>query len=135
MPALRHKPDGIGAIGGGAHQEVQVHRSGQHTAPLVVGVVAADLGAAGAGIQPSARLVSKQLDKFFCDMNAALTSLLQGLAAVVQVVHTGQRLVQLSRFQLLQELVAIVHVLSPLHFLLLIKVYFYFTKNSTFSSG
>ena len=41
--------DGVGAVGGGGGQHVHVHRGRQHLSVLVVGVVAADLRAAGCG--------------------------------------------------------------------------------------
>ena len=41
--------DCLGAVGSGAGQCVQIHRPGQYPAPLMIGMVAPDLGAAGGG--------------------------------------------------------------------------------------
>ena len=41
----------VQAVGGGSSNHINIHAAGQHTAVLVVGVVAADLGAAGGTIQ------------------------------------------------------------------------------------
>ena len=53
--ALGLDADDVLAVGGGAGQHVQVHAAAQHPAVLVVGVVAADLGAARRGDAPAGR--------------------------------------------------------------------------------
>lgn len=49
----------VQAVGGGSGSHVNVHAACQHTAMLVVGVVATDLGAAGGTIQTGLGVCAK----------------------------------------------------------------------------
>ena len=50
----------VQAVGGGGCDHINVDAAGQHTAVLVVGVVAADLGAAGGTVQPGLGVGTKR---------------------------------------------------------------------------
>ncbi len=57
--ALALYPQLVQAVGGGSSDHVNVHAAGQHAAVLVVGMIAADLGAAGALYKPASAWVPK----------------------------------------------------------------------------
>ena len=70
-------------LGGGAGQHVQIHAAAQHAAVLVVGVVAADLRAAGAAEQGGVTGIAKLSDKLLCYMDSPAAGGLQSRLAPI----------------------------------------------------
>ena len=99
--ALRPDPDQVRPVGGGAGQHIQIHTAAQHTAVLVVGVVAADLrparSAEQSGLGPRSELRLKGSDH----PDRPLPSLFQGGVASIQSIQPPKRLISPAFLQLL----------------------------------
>ena len=129
--ALGDDADDIQAVGSGAADHVQIHAAAQHMAVLMVGVVAADLGAAGAAEQSGSSIFGggeSGLELLHRPQSAGAGGS-QTAVCPVQGIQAGKDLVTLSGGQGTAQRFTSSHG-GHLIYILLYLVYLFFTKNS-----
>ena len=106
--ALGLDADHVRLVGGGAGQHVHVYTAAQHAAVLVVGVVAAQLRAAGAAEQSRGHVPGglELVQEGLHHMAGPLSGPVRTLRAAVQGVELGEAAVKGSGGQIFQKLLA-----------------------------
>ena len=103
--------DDIQPVGSGAGQHIQIHTAAQHMAVLVVGMVAANFGAARAAEQGGGSLrggrecVNEALNNMF----SAFACSVQAFRRAIQCIKGGQGRIMPAGREILQKLGGCVH--------------------------